>query len=139
ETRLRTAELTHRFREIFFALRGLQRLFRLAERLLGAAGVDLVGSFHGFGENGNAIRENFSESPRKGKAMQLATVSVADLACSELGDQGSVSGQNPDVAVAARNLRLFGGITDNHFLGGNNFELESVRHLVVGCRLLLIG
>ncbi len=69
--------------------------FSPSEFFLGLGYVDLVGVESGFGEDGDALGEDFDESPGHEELLVAGGAAVeADLACAEFGEQrgGAVEG-----------------------------------------------
>src|SRR5215467_1764549 len=60
--------------------------------------------------------------------MGLCTLSVADFSCTQFGNEWGMAGQDTKITVTSGNLDFVRSVTDNHFLGSHDFELEIIRH-----------
>jgi len=79
DPRFCTLDLRHSCGELIFGLGGLQQVLGVAQGLLGARDLNLVGTFDCLSQHSHFVGEDFGKSPGHGEAVQLAVRSIADL------------------------------------------------------------
>jgi hypothetical protein len=107
----------------------LEDLLGLGFRLAGAINIYFCRTLGCFREDRNFIWQHFRKTPRYRETVRNIRVAVGDLADTQFGDEGGVSWENAEIAIAAWNFHLLGHVFDNLAFGGHDLELESVCHL----------
>src|SRR5271165_1278686 len=106
----------------------LQGFFGAGLGFLGALHIDLLGALSGIGEDGDLLRQHFGEAPRDRKIMRVRTLTIADLADGQAGNQRRVTGQNAEFPALTRDLYSVDTLAHQHFVGGYDFEFQRVSH-----------
>ncbi len=117
-------------KERAFYVRRFEDLLGLRFGLLGAGNVDFGGALGGFGEDGDFVGKDFGEAPGHCETVRDAGVAVGDFADAEFGDERSVPGQDPQVAIAAGDFHFLGHVFDDLAVGSYDLELERICHCV---------